>query len=380
VKLDLYCNLICNQVLQVIAHFIHLNPSIRIFNIGCNDLTDKAAPYLAEVVAYGHVQSLQMRVIEKLLHPNKLTVVTLDAIASSVVKANSLVCLGMNGSSFSTKQPQSNTPSAEAALVRMLSRSTLLRMLRFSNCQVTAPMALQLINGELRFSAGLSRLDMLHNNLPKPIRIRLSEYLLELIQEFVHGADPGAPPGVRDSDTAKPHIFSLDISANAFATPVAIGFVRVLVAYPHLGYLDLSQNQIDDEGVIALMAALATNQTLVELHVTANRFTSVGGRALAEALRVNETLTTLNISKNKLGDETAAEVASALQVNKGLQVLLIASASLLNHGGIRLAQASPFCPTLVTIDMSDNFFTDDAGSAMETLFEANDTILRIDVS
>jgi Ran GTPase-activating protein (RanGAP) involved in mRNA processing and transport len=306
--------------------------------------------------------------------------VTLDAVADSVVKSKTLVCLGMNGSAFSTKQPQPNMPSAEAALVRMVSRSTSLRMLRFSNCQMTPPMTLQLINNGLRFSAGLSRLDISNNNLPTAIGVRLSEYLLEPIQELVQGPDPEAEPEVRQSESAIPHVFLLDISMNAFATPVSVGFSRVLVSYPYLGYLDLSQNLIDDDGIIALAAALKTNKTLVELHLASNRFTSVGGRALADALGANETLTTLNISKNKLGDDTASEVASALRTNKGLQVLLVASASLSNQGGIRLAQASSFCPTLVNIDMSDNFFTEDAGSAMEKLFGENFAILKIDVS
>jgi hypothetical protein len=44
VKLDLYCNLIRDHVLQVVSHLLHLNSSIQIFTIGCNDLTDKAAP------------------------------------------------------------------------------------------------------------------------------------------------------------------------------------------------------------------------------------------------------------------------------------------------------------------------------------------------
>jgi hypothetical protein len=379
VKLDLYCNLIRDHGLQVVSHLLHLNPSIRIFNIGCNDLSDKAAPYLAEIVSYGHLRSLQVGTIEKSLHPNKLSPVTLDAISEAIVKSNALQALGMNGAALSSKQPAPNTPSTELALTRMLSKSSCLKMLRFSNCVITQKMMLQVIDFGLKFAPTLTRLDVSQNALPTPIGVRLSEYLLEPIQEYVQGPDPESPPEIGETGLT-PHLFAIDISDNLMATPVAIGFARVLTTYPYLGYLDLSFNQIDDEGVIALATALATNQTVVELHLASNRFTSQGGKALAQALRVNEILTTLNISKNKLGDETACELAEALPQNLALTCLFISSALLSNQGGIRLAQASSQCPTLLTLDMSDNFFTEDAGSAMEKLFGENPTILKIDVS
>jgi hypothetical protein len=127
VKLDLYCNLIRDHGLQVVSHLLHLNPSIRIFNIGCNDLSDKAAPYLAEIVSYGHLRSLQVGIIENSLHPNKLTAVTLDAISEAVVKSNSLLSLGMNGTVLTPRQAQPNSVSAEVALTRMLSKSSCLK-------------------------------------------------------------------------------------------------------------------------------------------------------------------------------------------------------------------------------------------------------------
>jgi hypothetical protein len=94
-------------------------------------------------------------------------------------------------------------------------------------------------------SAGSLTLDLSHNSLPTPIGVRLSKSLLESIQELAQGA-----ARVRDSVTAMPQIFALDISANT----VTIGFV---------GYLDLSHNQMDHES-----DACRTD-----------RFTSVGGSA-----------------------------------------------------------------------------------------------------
>jgi hypothetical protein len=381
VKLDLYCNLIRDHGLQVVSHLLHLNPSIRVFNIGCNDLSDKAAPYLAEIVGYGHLHSLQVGIIEKSLHPNKLTAFALDVISESVVKSNKLLALGMNGSALSHK-PAPNVPPAELGLIRMLSKSTSLLMLRLSNCEITSPMMQAVIDRGLCFNSTLRRLDISENALSPEVGVRLSEYLLEPVQEIQ------VPPDAENPELEQtivvtdkqPHLFYLDASNNQFTTPVATGFANALGSYSHLGYLDLSFNRIDDDGVVALATAIASNDTIVELHLAGNKFTSAGGVALAEALKSNETLTTLNIAKNKLGDQTAFAIADALLVNAAITVILISSALLSNEGGIRLADASRSSPTLLTLDMSDNFFTEDAGSHMEKLFGENPTILKIDVS
>ena len=51
-----------------------------------------------------------------------------------------------------------------------------------------------------------------------------------------------------------------------------------------------------------------------------------------------------------------------------------------NTGGIMIAQATQRCHSLIVLDMSDNFFTEDAGGAMEKTFRENGTILKINVS
>jgi hypothetical protein len=381
VKLDLYCNLVRDHGLQVVSHLLHLNPSIHIFNIGCNDLSDKAGPYLAEIISYDHLRSLQVGITEKALHPNKLTAMTLDAISGAVIKSSILKALGLNGSALAHK-PVPNIPSADIALTRMLSKSSSLEMIRLSACELTSQMVLEVINNGLCFNSVLKRIDISDNGLSPAVGIRLAEYLLEPVKEMVIPPDEGNPDieGEIVVTSKSPHLFYLDVSKNQFTPAVAIAFAETLTVYPYLGYLDLSFNEIENEGAVRLAAILETNQTLVELHMAANAITSVGGIAIAEALKTNRTLTTLNISKNKLGDATAFALADALTTNPTMSAVYIASALLSNEGGIKLAEASIHCQTLVTLDMSDNFFTEGAGGSMEKLFRENPCILRIDVS
>ena len=381
VKLDIYCNVVRDQGLQVMSHLLQSNPSIRIFNCGCNDLTDRAAQYLAEVVEVGNLTSLQIGTIEKALHPNKFTHVTLAAISEALVKSNKLMALGMNGTVLSAK-PSPNMLSVEDALIQMLARSDSLLMLRLGGCEIPSPVMMEVIEDGLCFNSTLKRLDVSGNNLSPAVGVRFAEYLLEQTHAIVVPEDAEDPDDEEEVVVTEdiPHVFYMDLSKNMFDSQVARSFANTLLTYPFLGYLDLSFNELGDDGAVALAKALEENQTLVELHLSSAKITSEGGIALAEALRHNQTLTTLNISKNKLGDETAYALAEALPENTSLTTLVIASAMLSNDGGIKLAEASPKCSALTSLDMSDNFFTESAGAAMEKLFRENPTILKIDVS
>ena len=381
VKLDIYCNVVRDQGLQVMSHLLQSNPSIKFFNCGCNDLTDRAAPYLAEVLEAGHLRSLQIGTVEKALHPNKFTNATLAAVTEAVARANTLMALGMNGMSLSQK-PSQNIPSVDDALIQMLARSDSLLVLSLANCEIASPVMMEVIDSGLCFNCTLRRLDVSGNGLSPAVGVRFAEYLLEQTNAIVVPEDAEDPDEdeevVVTEDIA--HIFYLDLSRNMFNSKVAESFGNTLLTYPHLGYLDLSYNDLGDEGAIALAKALEENQTLVEIHLSSAKITAEGGIALAEALKLNQTLTTLNISKNKLGDETAYALADAFAQNSSLTTLVIASAMLSNDGGVKLAEASSKCPSLVSLDMSDNFFTESAGPAFEKLFRENPTILKIDVS
>ena len=381
IKLDLYCNLIRDHGLQVVTHFVQLNKYIKVFNIGCNDLTDKSAPQLAGIVQANHVRSLQVGIVEKSLHPNKLSSITLDALSEAIVKSDSLFSLGLNGSSLGAKLAPT-APAPADALIRMLAQSKSLLNISLANCQLNSDDMMRIIEEGFCFNCNLKRLNLSGNALTTPVGIRFAQYLMEPTKEMVVQPDAENPETDFDivTTTNMPRLFYLDLSSNLFNSQVASVFAQVLTSYQHLGYLDLSHNQIGDEGAIEIANALAQNQTLVELHLAGNGITSVGGTAIAAALAQNQTLTHLNIAKNKLGDETASALAEALMQNTCITTLNISSSMLSNEGGIIIAQATQKCHSLVSLDMSDNFFTEDAGGAMEKTFRENGTILKINVS
>lgn len=365
---------------RLFSNLINLNPSIKIFNIGCNDLSDKSAPYISEILSFETIESLQLGVGEKALHPNRFSSVTLDVIAESLSTRDKLFSLGLNSSSFSVK-PGANAPSPSMAISKILASCKKLKNLKLSSCDLASATALEIIESGLTFNSTLERLDISYNNLSPEVGISLAEYLLHYTKETTVTEDENSDPVYHVNVTKRiPHIFYLDVSFNSFGINAAKAFERVLGFNPYLGFLDLSGNAISDDGAILLANRLRDNSSLVELRLSSNGITHVGGSAILKALMLNLTLTNLDLSKNKLGDEFSSVLADFLKVNPTITHLKLCSASITNAGGILVVQATCFCPTLISLDMSDNFFTETAGPDMEKFLTLNKILLRLDVT
>lgn len=373
VKLDLYWNLIRDHGVQVVSHLLQLNPSIRMFNIGCNDLSDKSAPYIVEILNQGNLSSLQLGTAEKALHPNKLTTATLDAIADAVVKANKLEALGLNNTDLSPKQ--NSTPAN--SLIKMLSRTTSLKVLSLSGCEISSQDFLDVIENGLSFNSSLQRLNISHNQLNADVGVRLADFFNNPIK--CREIDTENETEIITETDKRTRLFYLDVSYNLFTSKTTEALIEP-VTYSYLGYLDISGNEIGDEGAAHIASILTGSKTLVEVHLADNKITPQGGVLIAKALRENQVLTTLNLSKNRLEDATAFSIAEVLTVNSTLRTLTLNSAMISNAGGVKIAEASVACTSLTSILMNDNFFTEDAGTAMESLFRENTTVLKIDVS
>jgi hypothetical protein len=133
-------------------------------NVGCNELSDKAASFLAEAVNCGHLESIQVGGLEKSLHSNKLGPSTLHAMVEAICKVKSLESLGYSGASLAVK-PAPNVPSAETALITLFSKSQCVKMVEFSGCEISSEMMMNVIDRGLAFNSTLTRLDISRNDL-----------------------------------------------------------------------------------------------------------------------------------------------------------------------------------------------------------------------
>jgi len=365
IKLDLYCNSVKDQGFHVLSHFVQLNKNIKVFNIGCNDLTDKSAPQILGLIESNHVTSIQLGVLGKPIHPNNITPLTLFVISDILQKPNCLKSLGLSGSSFE-KIPAPHVPFAEVSLAKIIKENKQLLHLAINRCGFDNERFLSFISDGLKNNSTLKRLSISGNNLQPDVGVKIAEYLNE--------------PVMNTSEHAYPRLFYIDMSNNCFNSEVAVLLSSALSTHHCLGYLDLSMNIIEDEGALAIANSLSTNTSLVELHLSDCKLSQKSGVMIAKALLTNCTLISVNLSKNKLGDETALAFSETLKKNSSMTNLNLASISMTSNGGIQLSMAADFCESLVSIDMSDNFFSEETGRIMEKIYKKNKNILKINVS
>lgn len=429
VKLDLYCNTLRDQGLSIISHFIRLNKGIKIINVGCNDLSDKSHNHLASMILSNHVYSLQIGIVDKpsrsksishaalavspdmmisrsmssmkaeiqvkpgsstivapdlkskALHPNNISTITLSTITDAIIKSPYFQILGVSSCNFGNKH-ETAAPPAEKVLVKLLSQSSSLKHLAARNCSFEQQTCLEIISDGLMFNSTLTRLDLSANWFGTQFGIDFAEYLLTPTNRITKLPDPKNKKSKMEWEKTNDlsRLFYIDLSASFFTPEVAPKFARVVEFTQYLGYLDLSDNNLGDEGAVLIAKALEKNQTLVELHLSNCLITSVAGIAFAEALIKNDVLTTLNISRNKLGDETADALARVLPDNRTITTLNVSTAMITNIGGVAIATAAKDCPSLINIDMGNNFFSEEIGASFEQIFKLNTHILKINVS
>ncbi|EAY14390.1 Leucine Rich Repeat family protein [Trichomonas vaginalis G3] len=381
-KIDVYCNSLKDQGLGILAHFIQLNKGIQTLNIGCNDISDKSANHMANMILSNHLLSLQLGITEKAVHANTITPATLSILVDAIIKSTNFQTLGVSGCDF-TMHPESTFQPVESILIKLLSQSSSLKFLSANNidsekkklADVRPILSTDFITNGLGYNSTLIRLDLSSNYLnasPKPeyqFGVAFADYLLN-------------PTKKKNSNEQGdyPHLFYIDLSDNCFMPEVAFKFAKFIEQTKYLGYLDLSDNVVGDDGAEAIAHALEINQTIVELHLRNCQITTKGGVALVNALYKNEVLATLNLSQNKLGDETALALATVLSSNKTISSLNLSTAMITDKGGRAIAEASILCPSLISLEMCNNFFLEQTGTVFETIFKENRHILKINVS
>lgn len=375
-KLDMYSNVIRDQGLQALSHLFHLNPSIKIFNVGCNDLSDKSALCLAEIISFKHLNSLQLGASINPPNPNRFTSFTLDAIANSIAKFDYIQSLGFSQASFTNKVP-SDILTPAASLVKIFQNSQKLKMLQLSQCQLSSETILEVIDKGLKYNSTLERFDLSYNDLSSEVGIRIGGYLLETLK---------TPPCSEDEQSEQilesqiPHIFYLNLSYNSFDSSVARAFDPVLRFHPYLGYLNLSGNDLKDDGAYVLANTLIENIYLVDLRLASCQITQAGGSAILQALMFNITLTYLDLSRNKLGGEFSHVASDFLKVNSTITHLDFSLSGIADEGGVCIVEATVSCLSLISLNLSNNFFTESAGPEMEKYLIDNKVILKCDVS
>lgn len=358
-KLDIYGNQIKDTGLHMICHLLRLNSSIKMINLGSNDLDDKSVFNLVDIIKNSQINSLQIGTTESSIYENSFTCTTLNLLAQTISEGDHLNCLSINSSKLGPP-PDNNIPNE--AFQTLFSKCPTLRTLKICHCNVPSSSILFAIQNGFFQTSNLKRLEASHNRFSVEVGIAFSSAIKYQLEHHLS------------------HLFYLDLSYNKFDSSVGFEFSKILKLTNFLGYLDLSGNSLEDFGAISMSKSLAENNSLVELHLASNKITDVGATQIFQALKNNSVLTTLNLSKNKLGTKVAGPISLFLQANHFIIDLRLASSMIDDQAGLQIAQATLLCPTLARLDLSNNFFTEKAGLEFEKIFSRNYQILKVDVS
>ncbi|KAL6703490.1 hypothetical protein ACN47E_009588 [Coniothyrium glycines] len=155
------------------------------------------------------------------------------------------------------------------------------------------------------------------------------------------------------------------LKRNPLGPSVARDVSRLITETANLRTLDLDQTELGDAGIAELFTHLANHNKSVSLrHIYLNAvgIGRDGATAIANYLRSQHCrLDSLYASNNPLGNEGLLSLATGLKRNRTLARLTLASVGASDEGIIAICEALEKHATLTTLDIGQNFATDDLG-------------------
>jgi hypothetical protein len=132
------------------------------------------------------------------------------------------------------------------------------------------------------------------------------------------------------------------------------------------------------------MLFLAKNQSLHSLNLSRKNLTDEHAKEIAEMLKKNKKLRRLELEGNLLGPEAAKYLADALKVNKTLRYLDLENNNLTKSGqddsGVKaLFNALEDNTMLVSLNLSNNFLTNDCGNYINSALRKNKNIIHLEI-
>jgi Ran GTPase-activating protein (RanGAP) involved in mRNA processing and transport len=173
----------------------------------------------------------------------------------------------------------------------------------------------------------------------------------------------------------------LDISDNEITDVGGIAMSSMLQINTGLVNLFMSGCKLPAASLIALATVLQTNNYLLQLDISNNMMSSANLSQslvndvmthLSMAIKVNYGLKVLNLSKLGIADFVMINMLGpAIQHNKNLETLNLSSNRITRDGGVALANALAYHPSLNLIKLSCCALQDEGAIAFSKLMETN---------
>ena len=145
--------------------------------------------------------------------------------------------------------------------------------------------------------------------------------------------------------------------------------------------LNIAQNMVTDQAAYDLATVLSHNVQLEELNLSSNNLQANGAIKIFKSLKKSSNLLTFNISNNSIGDLAAEDLAKVLIQSTSLTKLDL-SYNDLQITGIKLVLQAMKCSItrLKTINLANNYITDEAANDIKNVLSCNTMLRRFDIS
>lgn len=352
---NFYGNLIRDHGIHSLLQLLVANPQVEVLDIGCNDLTNQAAPCLIDIIKTTSIRSLQIGTSGIAWHNNKFSLLTLIDIINAIHSAERIECLNMSGLRMSYREGGKRRNIAKE-IGNFIANDNVIKSLSLSDCGFV-------VNEEQFITSGITQ----NKNL----------FYLDFHDNAL--SDPVGPKFAKNLNQMK-HLSYLDLTNCQLSSQAGIQLAQTLSEPNVITILKLSKNNFGDAGTAAILNMMIDNQALTEVDISYNSFTDQISYLLQDVLANNDVLYCFNISSNSIGDQGAECIAEALKINENLSKLSLSSCRITDNGAKLIAMALTRNHTLKYLKLNDNFLTCECGYEILDYIRINEHLVVFDVT
>ena len=326
------------QGLIAISNALRHIVCLRTLNLSYNNLSNKAACVLGEIIALNHIfNHLEMVSC-------KLTEQGLIAVANSLTKISSLTHLNISHNSI--------TDTAAGRVAAALLANTSMQHLNLSYCSLDEN-GLNLLCKSLSTICKLKYLNLSDNKINNSVAGQLTSALQKI--------------------STLNHLMLCNCEIQELGFDMILG---TLCGKNVLHHLNVNQNIISDQTAAKICDVIAGSSFLTKLEISSCNISGHGLRLIAESLLKDNkiSLEHLNISSNTIFSNAAESISNTFQANTSLEYLDLSCCKLSGREFMKICQSLNNNILLTYFNVSHNDITEQVAAEIASIITGNVTL------
>ena len=397
---NLHTLILSNTMLQTdgfvkIAEGLKNTSLLKVLNISCNNIDNKAANCIANILSYntnlqefclggnklGIEGTIPVVIAEKLKSMKTLTRLSLCNIKITYEASDDIAVIILKNTTLHTLILSDNNLQSTGAIkiARSLQNASCLRILNMSNNNISCESASS-IAAILSCNTKLEELYLGDNNLQNTGAGEIAK-ALQSTSSLKAFSICNNNIGCQVDDIASfllnnANLQTLLINDNNLQTIGAIKIAIGLQNASSLRIINMSNNNFDSEAANDIAGLLSHNHRLEELYLGENNLQVTGIAKIAKALQHTSTLKVFCASNNNIS-YLVDDIAYVLLNNINLQKLLLNNNNLQTIGAIKIAIGLQNTSSLKVLNMSNNNIDCDAAGKIATVLLRNTNLKEL---